>query len=105
MLLSESGRRLLTWIIVFTVITTLFLILRFWAARIQKRSLYLDDYFVLLAYVRPQVHYIENSDRSRAQASTLAFESTTIWAIINGLGAHATELSPEQLAVQFKVSW
>jgi hypothetical protein len=45
------GRSLLNWIIAFTIICTGFLILRLWAARITKRRFFVDDAFVLVAFV------------------------------------------------------
>jgi len=50
-LLSEHGISLLIWIIVFTVVCTIVLFLRFWAARVQKRLFYPDDFMVVFAYV------------------------------------------------------
>jgi hypothetical protein len=51
MLFSESGTSLLVWTIIFTIICTLILMLRFWAAHITRRKLAADDYMVLVGYV------------------------------------------------------
>ncbi len=50
-MISERGKALTVWIIVFTVLTFITLLLRLWAARIQKRHVRLDDYFVVGAFV------------------------------------------------------
>jgi hypothetical protein len=39
------------WVISFTILTTVIMILRYLAARIQKRGFYADDVFVIAAYV------------------------------------------------------
>jgi hypothetical protein len=48
---GPRGLALLTWIVVFTVICTVFLGLRYWAARITRRKFYVDDGFVIFAFV------------------------------------------------------
>ena len=50
-MISERGKALTIWIIVFTVLTFTTLLLRLWAARVQKRDVRLDDYFVVGAFV------------------------------------------------------
>lgn len=49
--ISACGRELFIVDIVFTVITIVFLILRFWSARISRRKIYPDDIFVVFAFV------------------------------------------------------
>lgn len=51
MIRGSGGWELLGWIVSFTIITTIFVLLRFWSARIQKREFYLDDSCVIIAYV------------------------------------------------------
>ncbi|KAI3325698.1 hypothetical protein HD806DRAFT_454516 [Xylariaceae sp. AK1471] len=80
------GQSLLNWIIAFTIICTVFLLLRLWAARMTKRRFFIDDAFVLVAF-----------------ASTIACEGTIIWAICNGLGKPSSTVSPKELEVQAKV--
>ncbi|PWY96631.1 hypothetical protein BO94DRAFT_580460 [Aspergillus sclerotioniger CBS 115572] len=84
--LSANGIKLLIWIVVFTVLTTLVLALRFWAIRLKRRSLKLHDYLVLLAYI-----------------STCCMAGLTWWAIANGLGAHTEDLSTYERGVQFQL--
>ena len=50
MLLSRPSISLMMWLIVFTILVTVIIALRFWAVRIKKRSLRLDDYMVVLAW-------------------------------------------------------
>ena len=51
MLLSRIGIDLIIWQAVFTVLITAVVICRFWAARIKRRALRIDDYLVVLSYV------------------------------------------------------
>ncbi len=51
MLYSSQGKSLTIWKIILTTIVTLIVALRFEAARIKRRTLRLDDYFLLVAYV------------------------------------------------------
>ncbi|KAL7627701.1 hypothetical protein AAE478_001895 [Parahypoxylon ruwenzoriense] len=83
---GSTGRFLLSWVIAFTVICSVFLVLRFWAARLTKRRFYADDAFVILSF-----------------ACTIANEGVIIWAIDNGLGKPSNEVPPDELAVQAKV--
>jgi hypothetical protein len=50
-MISERGKLLTIWMIVFTVLTFFTLLLRLWAARVQKRTFRLDDWFILIAFV------------------------------------------------------
>ncbi|KAI1503403.1 hypothetical protein F5X99DRAFT_375139 [Biscogniauxia marginata] len=83
---GQTGMFLLRWIIAFTVICSVFVVLRFWAARITKRRFFADDLCVILAF-----------------ASTIANEGVIIWAIQNGLGKPSEDVPKEELAVQAKV--
>jgi hypothetical protein len=49
---GERGKQLLVWIIVFTVLCTVFIGLRIWAAMVSRRRMFLDDYMIFFAYVR-----------------------------------------------------
>lgn len=51
MLLSREGVSLLVWLVVFTVIITVVVAFRFWAASIKRRALRPDDYMIIVAYV------------------------------------------------------
>ncbi|KAI1819125.1 integral membrane protein [Xylaria intraflava] len=80
---TQGGINLLIWTIVFTLLDLFFIALRFWAARLSRRDLYLDDYFILLAL-----------------ASTLALDGAVVWAIFYGrIGHFETELSLAELKV------
>lgn len=48
---GHRGIDLLVWVVVFTSLCIIFLSLRFWAARLIKRTLYLDDYLIVFAFV------------------------------------------------------
>lgn len=51
MLLTAVGKSLLLWFVIFTVLTTLVIVLRFWAIKVKRRALRTDDYMVVFAYV------------------------------------------------------
>ncbi|CAJ2505020.1 Uu.00g124140.m01.CDS01 [Anthostomella pinea] len=84
--LSSSGALLFVFIVIFTVICATVLGLRFWAARISRRSFYPDDAFIGLSFT-----------------STCVLEGVVIWAIVNGCGKQAAELNAYELAVQGKL--
>lgn len=48
---GTRGIVLLEWMVSFTVICAIMLFLRFWAASLQKRKIYADDWMVLIAFV------------------------------------------------------
>lgn len=104
MLLSRPGITLMIWLIVFTILVTVIIVLRFWALRIKKRSLRPDDYMVVVAWVSVMaslsMHICCSQDK---QVNTVALACVAWWAIANGLGAHTTELDEYELGVQFKV--
>jgi len=50
-MISERGKSLAVWMITFTVITLFTLFLRLWAARVQKRTFRMDDWFILVAFL------------------------------------------------------
>ncbi|KAJ3572187.1 hypothetical protein NPX13_g5137 [Xylaria arbuscula] len=83
--ISACGRELFIVDIIFTVITIVFLVLRFWSARISRRKIYPDDIFVLFAFV-----------------SKTVLTGAAIWGTFNGLGLHIYELDLYQLTVQVK---
>ncbi|KAI1362620.1 hypothetical protein F5Y08DRAFT_269084 [Xylaria arbuscula] len=84
--ISACGRELFIVDIIFTVITIVFLVLRFWSARISRRKIYPDDIFVLFAFV-----------------SKTVLTGAAIWGTFNGLGLHIYELDLYQLTVQVKL--
>lgn len=49
--ISRSGISVLILVITFTAICTIFIAMRFWAAKVSKRSFYADDALVTFAYV------------------------------------------------------
>ncbi|PWY84976.1 hypothetical protein BO70DRAFT_428556 [Aspergillus heteromorphus CBS 117.55] len=83
---SPGGLKLMIWMIVFTVLTTVVLGLRLWAIRVKRRAFKLHDYLILLAYT-----------------STCCMSALTWWAIANGLGAHTSELTTYELGVQYQL--
>ncbi|OLN85292.1 hypothetical protein CCHL11_04333 [Colletotrichum chlorophyti] len=83
---GERGIQLLVWIIVFTIVDFCFLCLRFWAARVMRRSFYWDDGMIIFAF-----------------SNIIALQGVVIWAIYNGLGKHTNELTPYEYSVQFKL--
>lgn len=56
MLLNRQGINLIVWLVVFFVIITSVLALRFVAARINRRSLRIDDCLILVTYARIARH-------------------------------------------------
>ena len=50
-MISERGRKLSVWMVVFTSLNLLTLVLRFWAVRVQRRKLRVDDYLIVGAFV------------------------------------------------------
>ncbi|KAF2870140.1 hypothetical protein BDV95DRAFT_575153 [Massariosphaeria phaeospora] len=87
-LVSHRGWTFTALIAAFTPVVLASLILRFVALKRQRRASRSDDWLVVVAV-----------------ASILAMEGTAIWAIHNGLGRHSSELSPQELSVQFKLLW
>ncbi|KAI0887875.1 uncharacterized protein GGS22DRAFT_185256 [Annulohypoxylon maeteangense] len=85
MIRGSGSWSIFAWIISFSILTTAFVVLRLWSAKIQKRKFYMDDGFVVAAYV-----------------SMLAQQGLGIWSLINGMGNHSTELSVDELRVQQK---
>ncbi|KAI0202860.1 integral membrane protein [Astrocystis sublimbata] len=80
---TQGGINLLIWTIVFTILDIIFIILRFWAARIIRRSILADDYFILVSL-----------------ASVFALDGVVVWAIFVGhIGHFTTELSAAEIAV------
>ncbi|PVH94760.1 hypothetical protein DM02DRAFT_601920 [Periconia macrospinosa] len=85
-MITRLGKRLIVMIVFITIAVVGLLILRFIAMKKQKRKLRSDDIFAVMATVNMLIWY-----------------GTGIWGICNGVGAHAVELSLEQLSVQFKL--
>ncbi|KAI2639384.1 hypothetical protein GGS21DRAFT_488324 [Xylaria nigripes] len=81
--ISRCGRDLFNIIIVFTVISIIFIALRFWSARYARRRISADDVFAVFAFV--------------ANGFLTGF---AIWGIFNGLGKHITELTRPELTDQ-----
>ncbi|KAL2259509.1 hypothetical protein VTK26DRAFT_6799 [Humicola hyalothermophila] len=83
---SQRGINLFIWICVFTVISTIFLILRLIAARIIRRGLYVDDGLVVFAY-----------------AGTVALSGVVAWSIfVGGMGKHMNEMTDFELGILFQ---
>lgn len=62
---TDRGIGLFICIIVFTVVCSIFLLLRLWAARLIRRSFYLDDAMVIFAFVSflfPVPHQVYNNE-------------------------------------------
>lgn len=51
MIQGSGSWSLLGWIISFTTLTTIAILLRYWSANLQKRNFYADDGLVIAAYV------------------------------------------------------
>ncbi|KAI5862502.1 hypothetical protein GGS23DRAFT_570527 [Durotheca rogersii] len=83
---SSSGLTFFVFVIVFTVICGIFLLLRLWAATVSRRPLYLDDAMILFAY-----------------ANCIALGGVGLWAAVNGLGKPGSELSEEEIVVNAKL--
>ncbi|RAL17617.1 uncharacterized protein BO97DRAFT_467140 [Aspergillus homomorphus CBS 101889] len=86
MAISPNGARLMIWMIVFAVVTTVTMGLRLWAIRLKRASLQIHDYLVFIAYL-----------------STCGMETLCWWAIANGLGAHTDTLTSYELGVQYQL--
>lgn len=71
---GARGINLLKWIITFTVICSIMLLLRLWAARIQKRKAYADDWMVLVAFVS-----LISTRRSLRGSATKPSRSSLTW--------------------------
>ena len=48
---SKRGWNLTVWMIIFTSLTVLTMVLRFCAVRVQRRGLRVDDYLIIGAFV------------------------------------------------------
>ncbi|KAI1434793.1 hypothetical protein GGR50DRAFT_376425 [Xylaria sp. CBS 124048] len=79
--LSTCGRQIITIDIVFTPITVLILVLRFWSARYSRRRLGIDDILAVLAWI--------------VNGALTGYASWGI--IVSGLGKHASEITPEMV--------
>ncbi|KUI64409.1 hypothetical protein VM1G_11205 [Cytospora mali] len=82
---TQGGINLLIWTIVFTIIDSLFVFLRFWAARLIQRRIYADDYLIVVALI-----------------NTFALEGVLIWSVFNGMGKHTVDLTPEEAKIAYK---
>ncbi|KAK4185894.1 hypothetical protein QBC35DRAFT_502750 [Podospora australis] len=83
---TQGGINLLVWAIVFTILDALALTLRFLAARIIRRRLTWDDYFILVSW-----------------ASTLALEGVLVWCIFEGkIGNSIMALNPKEQVIALK---
>ena len=106
---GSTGWFLLRWLVAFTVVCSVFLVLRLWAARLTRRPFHADDAFVILSFV--SYHPLFYNKLSRVptltilllQMCTIANEGVIIWAICNGLGKPSDEVPPDELVVQAKV--
>ncbi|KAJ5716011.1 uncharacterized protein N7483_013192 [Penicillium malachiteum] len=85
MVAGRLGIKLAVWMAVFTGITTAVLGLRMWAIKFIRRGLQLSDYLMIVAYL-----------------STTTMAAANWWTVANGLGKHTTELTSEELDVQYK---
>ncbi|KAI0896944.1 hypothetical protein F4806DRAFT_415384 [Annulohypoxylon nitens] len=83
---TKAGINLLIWTIVFTILDIFFVFLRFFAARLVKRKLAPDDYFIVFSLM-----------------NTFALEAVLLWGVFKGgMGHHATELSPPETIISLK---
>lgn len=58
MALAQPGINLLVWTIFFSVLDTIFVLLRFLAAYLIRRKIYADDYFIVLSFVSGPIAYL-----------------------------------------------
>ncbi|KAF7957204.1 hypothetical protein EAE96_002795 [Botrytis aclada] len=85
---TERGKTVIVWLIVFTILVTLSMIGRFWARRIQRRKLSLDDFFVVFAFL-----------------NLIGLEIPTFMSYHHNLGAHAVDLTYEDSTFQHKAQY
>ncbi|KAI0531884.1 hypothetical protein GGR58DRAFT_508005 [Xylaria digitata] len=86
-IVSEKGEAVFIPILIFTPITTLMFVLRFWASWLIKRPLSIDDGFAILTYIT-------------ATSQTSFF----LWALFGGgLGKPSSELSLGETVIILKV--
>ncbi|KAI1270206.1 hypothetical protein F5Y18DRAFT_6838 [Xylariaceae sp. FL1019] len=83
---TQDGINLIIWTIVFTLLDVVFVILRFYAARLIGRRVLADDHFILVAL-----------------ASVLALDGVVVWAVFYGhIGNHTTDLGIEEITIALK---
>lgn len=51
MIRGSRAWSLVGWIVSFTTLSTIAVVLRFWSAKIQQRKFYIDDGLIIVAYV------------------------------------------------------
>ncbi|KAI1436362.1 hypothetical protein GGR50DRAFT_651944 [Xylaria sp. CBS 124048] len=83
---SPTGLAFFIIIIFFTTICGTFVSLRLIAALISGRRFYLDDGFIVFAYI-----------------NMVALGGVGLWACVNGIGKPSSELTPDELAVNAKL--
>ncbi|KAF1831501.1 hypothetical protein BDW02DRAFT_454480, partial [Decorospora gaudefroyi] len=88
MAITDRGRWLNRWMVIFTVLMTASLAGRFWARHVQKRRMRGDDYLVLISF-----------------ASLMALQISTWITLPYSFGAHYTDLTPEEAAFQHKIQY
>ncbi|KAI1110047.1 hypothetical protein F5Y14DRAFT_384680 [Nemania sp. NC0429] len=85
--IDPRGEFLLIWIITFTVLTSLVLVLRFWSACLIRRPFAADDFFVILSYM-----------------GTMTEAGFSLWALKDGgVGKAGIELDPSRRATLAKL--
>ncbi|KAL4901508.1 hypothetical protein BDW74DRAFT_181798 [Aspergillus multicolor] len=82
---SAKGLKLLIWVIVFGVFTTLVVALRFWTDCSERKSVKVPGYLVLLAYL-----------------ACVGKSTVQVWAICNGLGKPVATLNGHEIDVYWK---
>ncbi|KAL4862752.1 hypothetical protein BDV12DRAFT_207012 [Aspergillus spectabilis] len=80
---SPIGVELIIWGVVFTCLTGVVLGLRLWSNYVTRKGVRVPDYLAILAYVSIDI-----------------MAGVSLWAIVNGMGAPITELSPYEIGVQ-----
>lgn len=109
---SPSGLGFFVMNIIFVLICGILIALRFVAMRISRRSLYLDDGFILFAYVsctnpgsRVRMEDIDwhSLTLESTQANGIALAGVGIWSSVNGLGKSESVLTNYEVAAAAKV--
>lgn len=59
--IGPRGATLLWWMVAFTIICIIFLLLRLCAARVMRRSFYWDDAFIIISFVSYSIYPGNNS--------------------------------------------
>ncbi|KAH8161364.1 hypothetical protein CIB48_g6888 [Xylaria polymorpha] len=82
MIRGSRAWSLVGWIVSFTTLSTIAVVLRFWSAKIQQRKFYIDDGLIIVAYV-----------------GMLTQQGLGFWGLVNGTGNPASAYTQSELLV------